>query len=368
VGEEEGREEEKEVGANEVPGPVVLPLRQGRAARSHMSRATPLKHPYVLLLAVIVFWAGNFPLGKLALAELGPVTLTAARALIAAPILVAIAWLTAPLAHPLTRRDYRAFIVLGLTGLVGNTTLWYLGLRQTSALNAGVLGATSPIFVAVTASGLLGDRLHARNWVGIALTVTAVLTTVAKGSLHVLLTFSVNRGDLIILSSQVLWVTYSVYSRAAASELPPVWVMAGAHVVSALLLVPLAVVVEPWRSPLAAPLGWSVVLYCAGLVTPAHVWYYKVVRAIGPARAAGFMNLMPFAVIALTWLLVGEAVHVYHLVGAVLAIAGVFLTTREAGRGATWPSWLPWAWRRSPPWPCRGSGGPSPRRRTDRRP
>src|SRR5205823_4635549 len=133
-----------------------------------MSRATPLKHPYVLLLAVIVFWAGNFPLGKLALAELGPVTLTAARALSAAPILVGIAWLTAPLAHPLTLRDYRAFVVLGLTGLVGNTTLWYLGLRQTSALNAGVLGATSPIFVPVTASGLLGDRLHARNWVALA--------------------------------------------------------------------------------------------------------------------------------------------------------------------------------------------------------
>src|SRR5207249_10710079 len=123
-------EEGKGAGAYELPGPVVLPLRQGRAGRLDMSRAAPLKHPYVLLLAVIVFWAGNFPLGKLALVELGPVTLTAARALIAAPILVAIAWLTAPLAHPLTRRDYRAFIVLGLTGLVGNTTLWYLGLRQ----------------------------------------------------------------------------------------------------------------------------------------------------------------------------------------------------------------------------------------------
>jgi len=107
-----------------------------------------------------------------------------------------------------------------------------------------------------------------------------------------------------------------------------VWVMAGAHVVSALVLVPLAAAVEPWRSPFAAPLGWAVVLYCAGLVTPAHVWYYAVVRAIGPGRAAGFMNLMPFVVIALTWLLVGEVVHLYHLVGAVLAIAGVFLATR----------------------------------------
>jgi drug/metabolite transporter (DMT)-like permease len=286
------------------------------------------RRAYLLLVAVIVFWAGNFPLGKLALDELGPVTLTAGRALLAAPILLVIATFTSPLRHPLASRDYRAFVVLGLTGLVGNTTLWYLGLRQTSALNAGILGATSPIFVALGASGLLGDRLSARNWLGLALTVAAVLTTVAKGSLHVLLTFSVNRGDLIILVSQVLWVTYSLYSRAAASELPPVWVMAGAHVVSALALVPLAAVVEPWRSPLAAPLGWSVVLYCAGLVTPAHVWYYAVVRAIGPGRAAGFMNLMPFVVIALTWLLVGEAVHAYHLVGAVLAIAGVFLVTR----------------------------------------
>jgi drug/metabolite transporter (DMT)-like permease len=286
------------------------------------------RRAYLLLVAVIVFWAGNFPLGKLALEELGPVTLTAGRALVAAPILLVIATFTSPLTHPLASRDYRAFVVLGLTGLVGNTTLWYLGLRQTSALNAGVLGATSPIFVALGASGLLGDRLSARNWLGLALTVAAVLTTVAQGSLHVLLTFSVNRGDLIILVSQFLWVTYSLYSRAAASELPPVWVMAGAHAVSALVLVPLAAVVEPWRSPLAAPLGWSVVLYCAGIVTPAHVWYYAVVRTIGPGRAAGFMNLMPFVVIALTWLLVGEAVHVYHLVGAVLAIAGVFLVTR----------------------------------------
>jgi len=31
VGEEEGGEEEKEVSAHEAPGPVVLPLRQGRA-------------------------------------------------------------------------------------------------------------------------------------------------------------------------------------------------------------------------------------------------------------------------------------------------------------------------------------------------
>jgi drug/metabolite transporter (DMT)-like permease len=38
---------------------------------------------------------------------------------------------------------------------------------------------------------------------------------------------------------------------------------------------------------------------------------------------------MPFAVLGLTWLLVGEPVRAYHLVGAVLVIAGVFLTLRR---------------------------------------
>jgi drug/metabolite transporter (DMT)-like permease len=66
------------------------------------------------------------------------------------------------------------------------------------------------------------------------------------------------------------------------------------------------------------------------LVTLAHVWYYAVVRAIGPGRANGFLNLMPFVVIALAWLVVGEAVHAYHVVGAMLVIGGVFLVTRPA--------------------------------------
>ena len=38
---------------------------------------------YALLLVVALIWAGNFPLSKLGLVELGPLTLSAARALIA---------------------------------------------------------------------------------------------------------------------------------------------------------------------------------------------------------------------------------------------------------------------------------------------
>ena len=287
------------------------------------------RRSYLLLVAVLFVWAGNFPLGKLALTEVGPLFLVGGRTLMAAPFLLGLARLSAPLDRPLLRRDYVAFTVLGVTGLVLNTTTWYWGLKWTTALNAGILGAASPIFVALGAAMLLGERLRMRTWAGIALTVAAVIVTVAKGSVAVLLDLAFNRGDVIILLSQTAWVAYSLYSRATASTLPPVWVMAGANAVGAVALVPLSWLVDgPWPSPAAAPLGWGVMLYGAIPITIAHLWYYRVIRRLGPGRTAAFMNLMPFVVIAMSWALVGETVHTYHLAGAALVIAGVVLTTR----------------------------------------
>jgi drug/metabolite transporter (DMT)-like permease len=284
---------------------------------------------YAKLVLVILFWAANFPLGKLALGELSPLVLTAARAALAAPLLFAVARLSAPLSVPLRRHDYLVCIVLGVSGPVANSTLWYWGLDYTTALNAGIIGAASPIFVALAASLLLGDHLPGRAWVGIGLSVAAVALTIAKGSLATLMSLSVNRGDLILLLSQSAWIGYSVYSRAAASTLPPVWVMAGANLVGALALVPLSLAIgAPWPPPWRAPLGWAVVLYGVGPSTLGHLWFYQIVRRLGPGRTATFLNLMPFVVIGLAWAMLGEAVHVYHVVGAALVIAGVVLTTR----------------------------------------
>jgi len=286
------------------------------------------RRAHLLLGLVIVFWAGNYPLGKLALQELGPITLTGARTLLAAPLLVLVARLTAPLPRALGRADYAAFLVLGLSGLVANTTVWYLGLKHTTALNAGIIGASSPILVGVAASLLLGDRLSLRNWVGIGLSVVAVLLTIAKGSLVVLLRFEVNRGDVLILASQTAWVVYSLYSRAAASTLPPVWIMAGANVVGGLVLVPLSLLVErPWEH-WQTWIGWLVVLYGAVPITLGHLWFYQVIRTLGASRTVTLLNLMPFAVLGLSWALLGETIHAYHVAGAALVVTGVYLATR----------------------------------------
>ncbi len=286
---------------------------------------------YLLLFVVALIWAGNFPLAKLGLSELGPMTLAALRALIAAPLLVlASRVLEGPL-PPLVRRDLTAVVVLAVSGFVGNSTLWYTGMVFTTPANAGILGAAAPVVVALAASAMLRERLSTVNLVGIVLTMAAVVLTIARGSIEVLRTLSANRGDVIILVSQMLWVTYTLYSRANRSTFSPLQMLAGAHVVAAGLLLPLALLERPWQSFAGA--SWVavvVVLYSALLGTPAHIAFYQAVRTVGPGRAAVFTNLIPFLVLGLSWLMVGEPIRGYHWIGACGVIAGVALTTRRA--------------------------------------
>jgi drug/metabolite transporter (DMT)-like permease len=285
---------------------------------------------YTLLLVVALVWAGNFPLAKLGLAEVGPLTLAASRALIAAPLLVLASRLLEGPLPPLARRDLTAVVVLAVTGFVGNSTLWYIGMRYTNPANAGILGAAAPVVVALAASAWLRERLSTTNLIGIVLTTLAVVLTVARGSIDILLTLSANRGDLIILASQLLWVIYTLYSRANLSTFSPLQMLAGAHVVAAGLLVPLALLERPWRGFASASwLAYTVILYSALLGTPAHIGFYQAVRTVGPGRAAVFMNLMPFLVLGLSWLLLGQTIRWYHVVGACGVIAGVVLTTRR---------------------------------------
>ncbi len=289
------------------------------------------RHAYALLLGVALLWAGNYPLAKIGLHELGPITMSALRTLIAAPLLVLVSRLLEGPLPPLARRDLIAVVVLAVSGFVGNSALWYVGMRGTSPANAGILGAASPVVVALAAATWLRERVSPVNLVGIGLTMLAVLLTIAQGSFHVLLTLSVNRGDVIILLSQSMWVVYTLYSRANLSTFSPLQMLAGAHVVAAGLLLPLALVERPWQAfAHASWVGFSVVLYSALLGTPAHVAYYQAVRTVGPSRAAVFMNLIPFLVLGLSWLMLGEPIRWYHWVGAIGVIGGVALTTRHS--------------------------------------
>jgi drug/metabolite transporter (DMT)-like permease len=290
------------------------------------------REAYGLLFLISMIWAGNFIAGKVALQVVGPITLTALRAVIATVVLLWYVRFTHQTWPSVSAADVRIFLILALTGLVTNTTLWYYGLRHTLAINAAILGAMGPVFVALLSATWLRERLTSLNLLGIMVSSAGVVLTVTRGSLRVLLDLDLHRGDFVILGSQTLWAVYSVYARQVSRQFSPTVITAGTYIVSATFLVPLSLVERPWAAlPHVTLTTVLAILYAAILVTLSHIWFYWGLRVVPAPVAALTVNLIPFQVLAVSWLLLGEAVTWAHVLGALVVIAGVALATRRGG-------------------------------------
>ena len=290
------------------------------------------REAYGLLFLISLIWAGNFIAGKIALQVVGPITLTALRAALATGVLLWYVRFTHQTWPSVSAADVRIFLTLALTGLVTNTTLWYYGLRGTLAINAAILGAMGPVFVAILSASWLRERLTRLNVAGILVSSAGVVLTVTRGSLRVLLDLDLHPGDFVILASQGLWAVYSVYARQVSRQFSPTVITAGTYIVSATFLVPLSLVERPWTALPHVTLGTVLaILYAAILVTISHVWFYWGIRVVSAPVAALTVNLIPFEVLAISWVLLGEAVTWAHVVGALVVMAGVALATRRGG-------------------------------------
>jgi len=293
---------------------------------------------YGLLFLTSLIWAGNFIAGKVALEVVGPITLTALRTVLATGVLlwyVRFSYQTWP---SVGQADLRIFLTLALTGLVTNTTLWYYGLHRTLAINAAILGAMGPVFVALLSATWLRERLSRLNILGILVSSAGVVLTVTRGSLQALLDLDLHPGDFFILAGQSIWAVYSVYARQVSRRFPPTVITAGTYIASAAFLVPLSLFERPWRALPHLTLGTVLaILYAATLVTVSHIWFYWGIRVVSAAVASLTVNLIPFQVLAVSWLLLGEPVTWAHVVGALVVIAGVALATRR-GQSAPEPT------------------------------
>jgi drug/metabolite transporter (DMT)-like permease len=144
------------------------------------------------------------------------------------------------------------------------------------------------------------------------------------------LDLDLHTGDFFILAGQAIWAVYSVYARQVARQFSPTVITTGSYLVSAAILAPLALLERPWQALPAVTAGTVLaVLYAAIVVTISHIGFYWGIRVVAAPVAALTVNLLPFQVIALSWLFLDEPVSWVHVVGALIVIAGVVLATRK---------------------------------------
>lgn len=291
---------------------------------------------YLALLLIVTLWASYPATAKAALRDFPPFFLVTVRCAIASAFLVLLLLRSgAGTVRDLTPAALRAFLILALAGIVGSTQLTYVAIHYTTAANAAILQAVTPVMVVLGARLYLGERLSGRQWLGVAVSTLGVLAVVTDGRLAGLRVRDLRAGDFLAVLALAGWAAYTVYGKRVLSVHSPALATTAAYVLGTLILLPVAVVAAPFYPPprLASSGAWLVVLYQALLGAVAHVWWYRAVEVVGAGRSAVFMNLQPLVGIGLAALLLGEAVGPGHLGGAALVLAGVALTT-TAGRRA----------------------------------
>src|SRR6185436_6145160 len=239
---------------------------------------------YAALLLIATLW-GTFPAtGKLAVQDFPPVFLTALRAVIASSFLVVLLVRSGFQAvRALGPDSIRAFITLGVCGLVLSTQLSYIGYAYTTAANAAILQAATPVLVAVGARAYLGERLRRRQQAGVALSALGVLVVVTDGRLVLLRVDQLRAGDFITMVGLVSWTAYTLYGKRVVASHSPALVTTAAYVAGTGILVAETALTAPLfpRPVLTSALAWSVVVYHAFFGAVAHIWWYRAVERVG---------------------------------------------------------------------------------------
>jgi drug/metabolite transporter (DMT)-like permease len=292
---------------------------------------------YVALTLIVALW-GSFPaFAKLALAHFPPYVLVALRCSLASAFLAALlmrrGW---DEFRELGWADLRTFAFLGFAGVFISTGGSYLAIAFTTATNAVILQAATPVLVALGSRVYLAERLRPVQWAGVLCSTAGVALVVTRGSWRAIVHLELHPGDFIMLVTQLGWSAYTIYGKRVLAIHSPAVATTAAYILGSLMLLPMAFLAAPFfpAPDFRSPVAWGVVLYQAFLGAIAHIGWYEGVKAVGASRSAIFMNLQPVVGVLLAWAMLGEAIGWPVLVGGAAVLLGVGLTTRQPAAGS----------------------------------
>ncbi len=287
--------------------------------------------PYVLLVMAACIWGGNFVAGKALVTHIPPLTLATVRWCIAFLCLLPFLGKEAWSLRAEFRRHWKMIVFLSATGVAGFNTLTYVAVQFTSSINASLMNSATPIMVVMLTWLMIKEKIAWSAFPGVLISMAGVCWIIGRGSLEALTALSFNKGDLYMLLAIFMWSLYSVGMKRAAGLFPATPFLLVQVAAALLLLIPLSAVELVMLSP---EIDWSpssiVGLLYIGLFASivAFLSWNRAIELAGPQRCAGFLNLIPLFSAIFATAFTGESIHLYHLLGTVLIVTGVYLTNR----------------------------------------
>ena len=281
---------------------------------------------YLATVGALLIWSSSFIATKVAYQTFAPITLAAARFLVAL-IMLGIARLVMKERVKPTKKEMGSIAFSGFMGITLYFLMENVGLTMTTASSAALIVASFPAITLVGERIVYKTPITARQVVGIVMAMVGVyLISVssekAEGAENPLL------GNLILLGTGVVWAAYIFSTRKVVGRLPAITLSYYQTLAGLIGFLPFTLLeVQKWQAPNAMSLG--MLLYLGAMCSvAAYMMYNFGLRRLKPSTSAFLMNLVPIFGTLFSVVLLGERLTLRHLLGGALVILGVVVSVR----------------------------------------
>jgi len=282
-----------------------------------------LKAALLLNLAGL-FWAGNLIAGSLLRDYVGPGFIVASRAVAGSVIFILVIQLGGQRDILRGIRSWRLLILMSLSGVLGFQLFLYLGLRYTTAINAGLINALTPLATALLSAVFLREQLQRSQWLAAVITIVGVGWILSGGQLSVLLALDLNIGDMLMLLAVLSWSIYGLAGRRVMLTMSALETTAIGLFLSVIPALSVATVegfffIKPQVNALVIAI---LAFVCIGPTVLSLFWWNRGVQLIGPSQASLYLNVIPVYAIVLAVFLLDATLSRSDIIGAGLVLMG----------------------------------------------
>jgi len=285
------------------------------------------KHWLVFILLGAI-WSSSFMWIKIAIQEIGPITLVAFRVLFG--LLFGIIVILVQRAQ--VSRSFKEWIpllVLGITNIAIPFFLISWGELSIDSAVAAILDATVPLFTILVAHYLLhDDKMTIYKVLGLLMGFAGVVVLMSKdigASLGSLL------GQLAVIVASAFYAGSAVYARKTTENIPGILRSAG-PLVSATAVMWLATFLV--ESPVEVPqlgITWIALLFLGVLGSGvAFIMAYYLIHEIGPTRTSMVTYLFPLGGVILGVVFLNEQLSWQLVIGAVLIVLSLVVANMQS--------------------------------------
>lgn len=283
------------------------------------------------LIFATIFLGLNYHLAKIILKEVGFIEAGFWRFLFGVGALILFGFKKLP-SLQLIIKNIKGISLTGFIGLFGFNVFFFLGLMNSSAVNAALIVSLNPALTILFSRKILKTGVKKIQLIGIFIAFIGVIYVTLNGEINSFSNLQFNYGDILILIANVFFALHHVWAKkygTTISNLNFTLLTSACCLVGFSILLPISGMVLITTHTHGF---WMAVfgIGCLGTGLAYFLWQ-KGIHIIGADKAGIYMNVVPLSA-ALFAIFFKEHLYTYHLIGGLCIVIGLLISKSSASK------------------------------------